>query len=1418
MDFALSFGGNSWREPELKGLDQSMSDQMWSLDSLFEAAVRLTSAADRTAFLDQSCRGDFELRKQVELLLESDAQAASFLDQRPPEFKAALATDAAGRELAAALSPEFGENQAVVAGNASHSVLDTLCQTMDVPRVMLREDPTVVAEPIVRPNSAEMPNRDSGTRYQLQGEIARGGMGAILKGRDNDLGRDLAIKVLLDQHKDNPGVVQRFIEEAQIGGQLQHPGIVPIYELGQFADRRPFFAMKLVKGETLSKLLAARAAPAAERGKFLGIFEQVCQTMAYAHSRGVIHRDLKPANIMVGAFGEVQVMDWGLAKVLPAGGVADEKKAQDEQQRQRIVHTLRNTPGGDTPVTVGSVGSVGSQTQMGSVMGTPAYMPPEQALGEIDLLDERADVFGLGAILCEVLTGRPPYVADDGAQVFRMASRGKLEDCFLRLEACGADEDLVSLTRQCLELKPADRPRHAGVLVEQVTKYLESVETRLHAAEIERASAAARADAQTAQAAAERQRAESETRRVEQQQHSASRLRQMLGGLAVVALFAGFACVAALIANKRATDLAEIARKNAADANFFAGQATEKAKLASDNATRADTEATLARAAEQTAKELATTEAVASALAQQETERAEAATAQAKAQLTRSEWLLYGSRLMLAQTDFESGNGGLAKRYLDESQPNLRGWEHRFLSTRVNARQTLKGHTDRVTSVAYSPDGKRIVTGSGDSTAKVWDAETGQEFVTLKGHSGGVTSVAYRLDGRRIVTGSWDKTARVWDGETGQELQTFKGHSAQITSVAYSPDGKRLITGSFDQTAKAWDAATGQELFCLTDHTQAVESVAFSPDSKWIVTGGKDSTAKVWDAETGDILLTLKAHPRDFVYRAYFSPDGKRIVTISNDRTAKVWDAEMGQELLNLKGHANAVTGIAYSPDGQRIVTGSWDQTIKVWASQTGEEVFTLKGHSSNVLSVAFSPDGRRLVTGSDDTTAKVWEADQGQEIPILKGRFDAVTSMAFSADSQHLVTGSPDGTARVWNSVTGREVLCLKMHSEAPGAIGKARLLGVAISPDGQRIATASEDKMARVWDAATGEELHVLKHEGNVSGVSFSPDGRRLVSGCFDNTARVWSAETGNELLILNGHAGPVCSVAFHPDGKRIVTGSWDQTAKVWDAATGQELITLRGHAGYVMSVAVSFDGHRIVTGSSDNTAKVWDAATGQELITLKGHTGGTVRSVAFSPDGARIVTGSDDKTARLWDTRTGHEVLSLKGHAQAVYSVAWSPDGNRIVTGIAGANATVKMWDAATARESLVLTGHTEMVTGVAFSDDGQRIFAWDTQKNLRAWSVADGESVDPVDPPPEPRLSGAARSPDGLRHAVPEGNTVVVSDTSPLPENAWPLPNAVQRIRYHADQARLANQKNQPFAAEFHLRKVALAEAELVHAAE
>jgi serine/threonine-protein kinase len=352
--------------------------------------------------------------------------------------------------------------------------------------VLLKEAEGESAD-VVKPKSDAMPPLEqTGDRYQLQGEIARGGMGAVLRGRDVDLGRDLAVKVLLEKHVHRPEVARRFIEEAQIGGQLQHPGVVPVYDIGRFGDR-PFFTMKLVKGQTLLALLAERADASVDRPRYLAIALQVAQTLAYAHAKGVIHRDLKPANIMVGAFGEVQVMDWGLAKVQAEGGVADEEKASRERERPEDVTTIR------TARSTGSTGSSGTDTEGGSLLGTPAYMPPEQANGDIANLDRRADVFGLGAILCEILTSKPPYVGRSSEEVRRKACNGDLADAIARLDACGADAELVGLTRTCLPAEAIDRPKDAQAVADGLMSYLNGVQERLHQAELAEAEAKAKA-------------------------------------------------------------------------------------------------------------------------------------------------------------------------------------------------------------------------------------------------------------------------------------------------------------------------------------------------------------------------------------------------------------------------------------------------------------------------------------------------------------------------------------------------------------------------------------------------------------------------------------------------------------------------------------------------------------------------------------------------------------------------------------------------------------------------------------------------------------------------------------------------------------------------------------------------------------
>jgi eukaryotic-like serine/threonine-protein kinase len=414
-------------------------------EAIFLGSLEWGTPEDRLAYVDCACAGDPALRARVLELLAAHDKTHGPFDAPPPGLETTFGPSPAGAPMLDAAE-----------GESIHAV---------------------------KPKSDAMPPPEqTGDRYQLQGEIARGGMGAVLLGRDMDLGRDLAVKVLLEKHANRPEVARRFIEEAQIGGQLQHPGVVPVYDIGRFGDR-PFFTMKLVKGQTLAALLKERAAPATDRPRLLGIALQVAQTLAYAHAKGVIHRDLKPSNIMVGAFGEVQVMDWGLAKVLAEGGAADTEK-QHQPMEDTLIRTARSS---------GAAGGSSTETQAGSLLGTPAYMPPEQANGDIAHLDRRSDVFGLGAILCEILTGKPPYIGRSFEEVHRKACNGDLADAQARLAGCGADQELIALTKDCLSPERIDRPKDAQAVAEALTAYLDGVQERLHQAELAEAEAKAKA-------------------------------------------------------------------------------------------------------------------------------------------------------------------------------------------------------------------------------------------------------------------------------------------------------------------------------------------------------------------------------------------------------------------------------------------------------------------------------------------------------------------------------------------------------------------------------------------------------------------------------------------------------------------------------------------------------------------------------------------------------------------------------------------------------------------------------------------------------------------------------------------------------------------------------------------------------------
>ena len=609
----------------------------------------------------------------------------------------------------------------------------------------------------------------------------------------------------------------------------------------------------------------------------------------------------------------------------------------------------------------------------------------------------------------------------------------------------------------------------------------------------------------------------------------------------------------------------------------------------------------------------------------------------------------------------------------------------------------------------FSPDGYRVVTGSTDNNALVWEAASGLPAGTLSGHERPVNSAAFNRGGTRIVTTSDDETARLWDAASGRVIATFAAHEGPVNSAVFNRDGTRIVTASDDKTARLWDAASGRVIATFAGHDGAVHSADFSPDGTRVVTASADGTARLWDASTGRAITTLAGHHGP-VYSAAFSPDGSRVVTASDDMTARLWDASSGRPIATLAGHHGPVYSAAFSPDGSRVVTASDDKTSRVWDVDSGLATVMLVGHDEAVRLAAFSPDGKSVVTASDDNTVRLWDAG-ARVIAAFSGHEDVVSSAEFSPDGTQVVTSSADSTARVWDAASGRVIATLAAHE---GPVNSA-----VFNRDGTRIVTTSDDMTARLWDAGSGQLIATLAgHQRTVRSASFSSDGTRVITASDDMTARLWDASSGRAITTLAGHHGPVYSAAFSPDGSRAVTASDDTTARLWDASSGRPIATLAGHHGPVYSAAFSPDGSRVVTASDDMTARLWDASSGRPIATLAGHHG-PVYSAAFSPDGSRVVTASDDKTARLWDASSGRSVATLVGHKDLVYSADFSPDGTRIVT--ASADRTARIWDATCGRAVATLLGQNGEVTFGDFSPDGTRLVTVSRDHIARIWDV-------------------------------------------------------------------------------------------------
>jgi len=1041
--------------------------------------------------------------------------------------------------------------------------------------------------------------------YELIKELGRGGMGVVYKARQISLNRPVALKMIRSAALASDDDLRRFQNEAEVVASLDHPNIVPILEVGDHDGQR-YFSMKLIGGTSVDKKLADYITVPREAAKLL---QKAALAVHHAHQRGILHRDLKPSNIVLDERGEPFVTDFGLAKR------AD----------------------GDNEL-----------THSGLILGTPAYMAPEQASGRRGAVTTASDVYGLGAVLYALLTGRAPFGGASIAETLEQVRESTPARPSSINPRTPRDLEVICLT--CLEKDPARRYASMQALADDLARYLagEPIASR-PVGNLTRFWMWCR------------------------------RNPSLAGSLGAAAAALVAVVIFALLYADRKARLAAVEADKAREQKLAAN---EISILAKDLRMQRDT---LKLALVTSNQRLAT---------------------------------LYFER---GQSAFEKGQTGRGLLWMVEIWRSAvaagdPGWQH---TARANlaawqsheiAIKAVFSHQREIDAVAFSPDGKTVLTSSFDNTARLWDAASGKPIGLPIEHQSAVMSVAFSPDGKAVITGSWDKTARLWDAASGKPIGSPLAHQDAVRAVAFSPDGRAVLTASDDGTARLWDAATGKPIAPPLAHQGAVRCVAFSPDGKIVLTGSDDKMARLWDAASGKPIGPPLPH-QDSVLAVAFSPNGKAILTGSGDNTARLWDAATGKPIGSPLAHQGLVVAVAFSPDGKAVLTGSYDKTARLWDVATGKPIGPPLEHKGIVGNVAFSPDGKAILTGSSDNTARLWDAACSKPIGPLMEHPDFVTAVAFSPDGKAVLTGCYDGTARLWDAAPGKSIGPILPHQDAVRA--------VAFSPGGKAVLTGSDDNTARLWDAVSGRPIGPpLASE--VGAVAFSPDGKAVLTGLDDNTARLWDPTTGKLIGPPLAHPGPVSAVAFSPDGKTVLTGSQDCTARLWDPTTGKPVGPPLEHHGFVRAVAFSPDGKTILTGCQDHTARLWDAAAGKPIGPPLAHKG-IVWAVAFSPDGKTVLTGSDDCTARLWDSATGQPIGPLLAHKEFVASVAFSPDGKTVLTG--SYDKTARLWDAATGKPIGSPMVHQGEVESVAFSPDGKSVLTGSLDKTARLWPVSE-----------------------------------------------------------------------------------------------